>query len=56
MGGNAVSALVGVSCALLLGPTGLAAGLAGVLAIGALFALHCLHPPSGAVFMTAVLG
>lgn len=56
MGGNAVSALVGVSCALLLGPTGLAAGLAGVLAIGAMFALRCLHPPGGAVAMTAVLG
>lgn len=56
MGGNTVSALVGVSCALLLGSTGLAAGLAGVLAIGAMFALRCLHPPGGAVAMTAVLG
>ena len=33
LGGNTVSALVGVSCALLLGPTGLAASAAG--------ALHC---------------
>ena len=56
MGGNTVSALVGVSCALLLGPTGLAAGLAGVLAIAFMFSLRCLHPPGGAVAMTAVLG
>lgn len=56
LGGNTVSALVGVSCALLLGSTGLAAGLAGVLAIGAMFSLRCLHPPGGAVAMTAVLG
>ena len=56
VGGNTVSALVGVSCALLLGPTGLAAGAAGALAIAAMFALRCLHPPGGAVAVTAVLG
>jgi CBS domain-containing membrane protein len=56
LGGNPVSALVGVSCVLLLGPTGLAAGVAGLLAIAAMFALRCLHPPGGAVAMTAVLG
>ena len=56
LGGNTVSALVGVSCAILLGHTGLAAGVAGVLAIAAMFSLRCLHPPGGAVAMTAVLG
>jgi CBS domain-containing membrane protein len=56
LGGNTVSALVGVSCALLLGHTGLAAGVAGVLAIAAMFSLRCLHPPGGAVAVTAVLG
>ncbi|HCY17455.1 MAG: hypothetical protein A2Z93_10670 [Curvibacter sp. GWA2_64_110] len=56
VGGNLVSALVGVSCALLLGHSGLAAGVAGALAIGAMFALRCLHPPGGAVALTAVLG
>lgn len=56
VGGNLVSALIGVSCALWLGPTGLAAGMAGALAIAAMFALRCLHPPGGAVALTAVLG
>nr|WP_245644784.1 HPP family protein [Hydrogenophaga flava] len=56
VGGNTVSALVGVSCALLLGHTGLAASAAGALAIAAMFALRCLHPPGGAVAVTAVLG
>jgi len=56
IGGNTVSALVGVSCGLLLGHTGLAAGVAGLLAIGAMLALRCLHPPGGAVAVTAVLG
>lgn len=56
LGGNTVSALVGVSCALLLGHTGLAASAAGALAIAVMFALRCLHPPGGAVAVTAVLG
>ncbi|MBL8330283.1 MAG: HPP family protein [Rubrivivax sp.] len=56
VGGNTVSALVGVSCAMLLGHTGLAAGAAGALAIAVMFALRCLHPPGGAVAVTAVLG
>lgn len=56
VGGNLVSALIGVSCALGLGHTGLAAGIAGALAVGAMFALRCLHPPGGAVALTAVLG
>jgi CBS domain-containing membrane protein len=34
----------------------LAASLAGCLAITAMFALRCLHPPGGAVALTAVLG
>ena len=56
LGGNTVSALVGVACGLLLGHNGLAAGTAGLLAIGAMLALRCLHPPGGAVAVTAVLG
>lgn len=56
VGGNTVSALVGVACALLLGHTGLAAGVAGALAIAAMFALRCLHPPGGAVALTTVIG
>ena len=56
MGGNVIAALIGVTCAKLIGEPILAAALAGSLAIGAMFALRCLHPPSGAVALTAVLG
>ena len=56
IGGNLISALIGVSCYLLLGQTGLAAGLAVGLAIAAMFVTRCLHPPGGAVALTAVIG
>jgi CBS domain-containing membrane protein len=56
VGGNLVSAAIGVACASLVDDQMLAAGLAGCLAIAAMFALRCLHPPSGAVALTAVLG
>lgn len=56
VGGNLVSALIGVLCAHILGHDGLAAGIAGAGAIAAMFALRCLHPPGGAVALTAVLG
>jgi len=55
-GGNLVAALVGVGCVQWLGPSDLTAGLACALAIAAMFALRCLHPPGGAVALTAVLG
>lgn len=56
MGGNVVSALVGVTCARWIGDPLLAAPLAVAMAIGTMFALRCLHPPGGAVALTAVLG
>lgn len=56
VGGNLVSALVGVTCAKLIGPPVAAAAAAIFFAIGAMFALRCLHPPGGAVALTAVLG
>lgn len=56
VGGNVVSATIGVTMALHVPDTALACALAGSLAIGAMFALRCLHPPSGAVALTAVLG
>jgi CBS domain-containing membrane protein len=56
MAGNVAAALVGVTCAKLIGEPVLAAALAGSIAIAAMFALRCLHPPSGAVALTAVLG
>lgn len=56
LGGNLVSALIGVACAKLVGGTGLAAALAVALSIGVMFQLRCLHPPGGAVALTAVFG
>jgi CBS domain-containing membrane protein len=56
VGGNVVSAAIGVTCAARIADPALAAGVAVSLAIGAMFALRCLHPPSGAVALTAVLG
>jgi CBS domain-containing membrane protein len=56
IGGNISAALIGVTCGLLVHDTLTAAALAGALAIGAMFGLRCLHPPSGAVALTAVLG
>jgi CBS domain-containing membrane protein len=55
-GGNVVSAVAGVAVAQLLGHGPLAAGVAGGGAIAAMFVLRCLHPPGGAVSLTAVLG
>lgn len=56
MGGNVISALIGVFCAHFIPVPGVAAAVAVALAIGAMFSLRCLHPPSGAVALTAVLG
>ncbi|EHK67635.1 HPP family protein [Achromobacter arsenitoxydans] len=56
MAGNLVSALIGVFCAQFIPVPGIAAAVAVSLAIGAMFSLRCLHPPSGAVALTAVLG
>jgi len=56
LAGNLVSALIGVFCAQMIPVPGVAAAVAVALAIGAMFSLRCLHPPSGAVALTAVLG
>lgn len=56
LGGNLISAIVGVACAQWLGHGVLAASVTGALAIAAMFLLRCLHPPGGAVALTAVLG
>lgn len=56
VGGNVASALIGTACARSIADPLLAAPLAAALAIGAMFALRCLHPPSGAVALTTVLG
>ena len=56
MGGNVVAALIGITCARWIADPLLAAPLAVALAIGMMFVLRCLHPPSGAVALTTVLG
>ncbi|SER21969.1 CBS domain-containing membrane protein [Faunimonas pinastri] len=56
IGGNFVSALVGVSVARLVPNPDLAAGLAVGGAILAMSWLRCLHPPGGAAALTAVIG
>lgn len=54
--GNIVSAVVGVTIAKLVMDPFMGAALAISIAIAAMMALRCLHPPSGAVALTAVLG
>ncbi|MFM0296684.1 MULTISPECIES: HPP family protein [Paraburkholderia] len=56
IGGNLVSATVGVACASWIGDPLHAAPVAVAAAICAMFVLRCVHPPSGAVALTAVLG
>ncbi|WP_095983128.1 HPP family protein [Melittangium boletus] len=56
LGGNTVAALIGVTCARWIDDPMVAAALAVGLAIAAMMVLGCLHPPSGAVALTAVLG
>lgn len=55
-GGNLLAGFIGITCAIYIRDPILAASTAVGLAIGAMFALRCLHPPSGAVALTAVLG
>lgn len=56
IGGNTISAAIGIACAQWVPAPELAAALAVTIAIGAMFALRCLHPPGGAIALTAVLG
>jgi CBS domain-containing membrane protein len=56
IGGNTVSALIGVAIAQAVASPVMAAGLAVGLAILAMSLLRCLHPPGGAAALTAVIG
>ena len=56
VGGNVVSALVGIACFIGLGGSAGAAAAAVGLAIAAMFSLRCLHPPGGATALLMVLG
>ncbi len=55
LGGNGVSALVGLLCARWIEQPVLAASLAVPLAILVMLRLRCLHPPGGAMALSAVL-
>jgi CBS domain-containing membrane protein len=55
VGGNTISALVGVGCALWIPDPHLAAACAVAAAIAAMFLLGCLHPPGGASALLVVL-
>lgn len=56
IGGNVISAMVGVAVASLVPSPAIAAGLAVGGAILAMSLLRCLHPPGGAAALTAVIG
>ncbi len=56
IGGNTISALVGIAIAHVVPETAIAAALAVALAIAAMSLLRCLHPPGGAASLLAVLG
>ncbi|ELY3093900.1 HPP family protein [Klebsiella pneumoniae] len=50
------AALIGVTVGMLVPDAALACGLAAALAIAGMYFLRCLHPPGGAVALTAILG
>lgn len=56
IGGNVVSAAMGVAAAKLITDPPLAAAVGVSAAIAAMFLLRCMHPPGGAAALTAVLG
>ena len=56
IGGNVLSALVGVTCAMLIPEPTAAAALAVASSIVLMSLAGCLHPPGGAMALTAVLG
>lgn len=55
-GGNVIAALVGVTARLWIDPPLLAAAIGVAGALGVMSLLRCIHPPGGAVALTAVLG
>ena len=55
LGGNVLSALIGVAMAMSVSSSVLAARLAVGAAIAVMSLLRCLHPPGGACALTAVL-
>lgn len=53
--GNGLSALVGVACSMWIPDVAVASAVAVGLAMATMFALRCLHPPGGAMALSAVL-
>lgn len=56
IGGQLISALIGVTCHKYFPQTAVAAGLAVGLAVIAMYYLRCIHPPGGATALTAIIG
>ena len=56
IGGNTISALMGVIAGYLIHDPIIAIGVGVSLAIGAMSFTRCIHPPGGAAALTAVLG
>lgn len=56
LGGNLLSALIGVLCQQLIPDTTLAAATAVAIAIAVMHAARCIHPPGGATALAAVIG
>ena len=56
IGGHMVAALVGVTTSHLIGIPMLAAPLAVALSFGVMTLFRCVHPPSGAIALIAILG
>ena len=54
--GHVGGALIGVTCAQIIGPTMIAAGVAVGLTILAMHQFKAIHPPGGATALTAVVG
>jgi CBS domain-containing membrane protein len=55
VGGNTISALAGITCAVYIHNPLIAAPISVGLAIGLMFQLRCLHPPGGATALLVVL-
>lgn len=55
VGGNTLSALIGILCCNYINDPALAGGVAVALAIGVMFQMRCLHPPGGAMALITVL-
>lgn len=56
VGGNTISALVGIAVGRLVHDPTIAIGIAVGIAIAAMSLTRCLHPPGGAAALTAIIG